>query len=95
MILLSGQPLLPPLPGMVARESSEGSFSEDVDGLPVAAVTHRRGEVQRDPHPAPGEVPGRRNQVPKGRSGRRPGTDLEAGGFESLHNLFLKRKFLI
>ena len=67
---------------MVAREGSEGPLAEDVDGLPVAAVAHRRGQVQRDPHPAARTLPRRSDQVTKRRPGHGPGPDPEAGGFE-------------
>ena len=75
---------------MVARESAEGPFSEAVDGLPIAAIAHRRRQVQRDPHPTVGDVPGRSDQVTKGRPERRSGADFEAGGFESCFRRFLK-----
>jgi hypothetical protein len=43
---------------MVARKSSKSFVAEDVDGLPLAAVAHRRGQGQRDPHPTARAIPG-------------------------------------
>jgi hypothetical protein len=52
---------------MVARKSSEDFVAEDVDGLPVPAVAHRRGQSQRDPDSAARKLSLRSNVDTHGR----------------------------
>ena len=72
-------------PGMVAGQSPEDFVAEDVDGLSVPAVAHRRGQSDRDSHSTSRTIPLRSHEdldgleITNRRTKRRSGSNSQTG----------------